>query len=173
MHRTLRTLALLVPLCQLVACSDSASPVDAPRVSMQDQCDRASFDAALGTGSCMTNGSVTFAQFNSELAASRHVAAWQFVPATLTVRVGQTITAVNDGGEVHTFTRVEQFGGGIVPALNTGSGNPVETPECAELQATDLVSAGAAVATQPATASGTVRYQCCIHPWMRTVVTVN
>jgi plastocyanin len=173
MRRTLRTLALLAPLCQFVACNDSASPIDRPRVSMQDQCDRATFDAALGAGTCVTNGSVTFAQFNSELAASQHVAAWQFVPAVLTVRVGQSITAVNDGGEMHSFTRVEQFGGGIIPSLNSGSGNPVEAPECAQLQGTDLVSAGGAVVTQPVTATGTVRYQCCIHPWMRTVVTVN
>jgi hypothetical protein len=52
---------------------------------------------------------MTFAQFNSELSATQQVAAWRFVPPNLTVRVGQSIAATNDGGEVHTFTEVAQF----------------------------------------------------------------
>jgi len=73
---------------------------------------------------------------------------------------------------VHTFTRVAQFGGGIVPALNTASNNPVEAPECAALAASDMLSPGASFTTLPAAASGTHLYQCCIHPWMRSTVTV-
>jgi plastocyanin len=170
--RSIRFLALILSPTIVIACNDSSSPLANPRVSMQDQCDPASFNAALGAGTCTKQGNVTFAQFNNELTASQHVAAWQFVPAALTVRVGQSITAVNDGGEEHTFTEVDQFGGGIIPSLNNASGNPVEAPECAQLGAADIVAAGATFRSDVATTAGTEHYQCCIHPWMRATVTV-
>jgi plastocyanin len=91
---------------------------------------------------------------------------------SFTIGIRRTIVATNVGGEVHTFTRVAQFGGGIVPALNTASNNPVEAPECAALAASDMLSPGASFTTLPAAASGTHLYQCCIHPWMRSTVTV-
>jgi plastocyanin len=142
---------------------------------MQDQCDPASFNAALGNGTCNRQGNVTFAAFNSELNASHQVAAWRYVPSSLTIHVGQAITAMNDGGETHTFTEVAQFGGGIVPSLNQASGNTVEAPECAQLSASDMVASGASFTADVATSAdvGTERYQCCIHPWMRAVVTVK
>ncbi|MFL5581362.1 MAG: hypothetical protein ACJ8AO_13415, partial [Gemmatimonadaceae bacterium] len=85
---------------------------------------------------------------------------------------GATILAVNRGGEVHTFTEVEEFGGGIVPILNQLSGNPVAAPECLALAAEDFVPAGG---TYPVTEdeAGVEHYQCCIHPWMRTTVRVR
>jgi plastocyanin len=142
---------------------------------MQDQCEPTSFNAALGAGACTRQGSVTFAQFNSELSASQQVPAWRYVPPTLVIHVGQAITAMNDGGEVHTFTEVDQFGGGIVPSLNQASGNPTEAPECAQITAADMVHPGATFTADVATAAdvGTERYQCCIHPWMRAVVTIK
>jgi plastocyanin len=158
----------------IAACSDSSGPRLNARVSMQDDCDPATFNAALGAGTCSKQGATTFAAFNSELNANKSVAKWQFVPAAFTIHVGQSITAVNDGGEMHSFTEVAQFGGGIVPALNTASGNTVEAPECAALPQTDLVASGALFTTDAATAAdvGTEHYQCCIHPWMRANVTV-
>jgi hypothetical protein len=80
--------------------------------------------------------------------------------------VGQTLLAVNQGGEVHTFTEVENFGGGIVLALNALSGNPVPAPECLNLVAGDFVAPGASY-TDEVEEPGTEHYQCCIHPWMR------
>lgn len=177
MHRITRSLARLLPLLLglpgFVACNNANSPLDNPRVSMRDECDPATFNAALGAGTCTRNGSMTFAQFNTELGATQHVAAWQFVPSALTIHVGDVITAMNDGGEEHTFTEVEQFGGGIVPSLNQASGNPTEAPECAQLEADDHVAAGATYHTDPAASVGTELYQCCIHPWMRAVVSVT
>lgn len=174
MSRRLRLFALLLPpMMTLLACNDDTSPLDQPRVSMQDECDPASFNAALGAGTCTRQGNTTFSEFNDELTATHVVAAWHFVPVALTMRVGQSISAVNDGGEEHSFTEVEEFGGGIIPALNEASGNPVEAPECAQLPASDLVPAGFVFITDAATEVGTEKYQCCIHPWMRAVVTVN
>ncbi|MGH9888108.1 MAG: cupredoxin domain-containing protein [bacterium] len=141
-------------------------------VSMQDQCDSASFNAALGAGTCVKQGSVTLTAFNDELAATQKVAAWQFVPSAMTISVGQSILATNNGGEHHTFTEVENFGGGIVPALNTASGNPVPAPECTALSSSAQIAPGASTTTDPASTVGTEHYQCCIHPWMRTTVTV-
>lgn len=173
MRHSLRSVAIVLSCSLFFACNDTSSPLANARVSMQDQCDPASFNAAIGAGTCSKQGSVTFSQFNNELTATKQVAAWQFVPSALTVRVGQSITAMNDGGEVHTFTEVAQFGGGIVPSLNSASGNPVEAPECAQLQASDHVAAGALFTTDAASTVGTERYQCCIHPWMRAIVAVT
>jgi plastocyanin len=153
--------------------SDSMSPVADARVSVQDQCDPATFNAALGNGACAKQGTMTFTAFNNELSATHQVAAWRFVPSTLTIKVGQSITATNDGGEKHTFTEVKAFGGGIVPSLNTASGNTQEAPECAALTANDMIASGATFRADAATAAGTELYQCCIHPWMRATVTVT
>jgi plastocyanin len=167
---------LLIAGVVLAACNDddftNIVPANAT-VSMQDQCDSASFNAALGAGTCNKAGSITFATFNAELGATQRVATWRFVPADLTVRVGQAINAVNNGGEDHTFTEVETFGGGIVPALNTASGNLTMAPECALLTSADHVAPGATFTTDVPSTVGTEHYQCCIHPWMRATVTVN
>jgi plastocyanin len=173
MRRSFLFLAVALAPVAIAACSDSNSLFGDASVSMQDQCDSASFNAALGPGTCVRQGSVTLAQFNTELAANHSVAAWQFAPTELTLHLGQSIQATNNGGESHTFTEVAQFGGGMVPALNAASGNPIEAPECAALATNTLIPAGGVFTTSPETESGTEYYQCCIHPWMRTTVNVT
>lgn len=173
MYRTLSTFGIILAATAFAACSDSVGPRANATVSMEDQCDPASFNAALGAGTCTKQGNVTFAQFNTELNSTQKVAAWHFLPSNLNIRIGQAIAATNDGGEVHTFTEVEAFGGGIVPALNQASGNPVEAPECQTLTAADMVMPGATFTTDAETSAGTELYQCCIHPWMRAVVVSN
>jgi plastocyanin len=172
MYRTLSSIGFALAVVGSLACDDTTA-VNTTHVSMQDQCDPATFNAALGAGTCVRQGGVTFAQFNNELNATQQVAAWRYVPENITVRVGQSITAMNDGGEMHTFTEVEQFGGGILPSLNQASGNPVEAPECQQLSATDMVAAGTIFTADPETEVGVEHYQCCIHPWMRATVTVT
>jgi len=156
----------------LFACTDSSGPSTTVRVTAMDNCDSVSFNAGIGAGTCKKNGTLTFAEFNSELSATHTVAAWQFAPSTLNARVGQSIVITNTGGETHTFTEVEQFGGGVVPSLNTASGNTTVAPECTHLVAEDFIAAGATKTDSPEDKAGTERYQCCIHPWMRAVVTV-
>jgi len=173
MYGRLTSIGIALTAITLAACSDSISANANTHVSVQDQCDPASFNAALGAGTCSKQGSMTFAQFNSELNATQQVAAWRFVPQNLTVRVGQSITATNVGGEMHTFTEVAQFGGGIVPALNQASGNTVEAPECKQLAASDFIASGSTFTADVETTVGTEHYQCCIHPWMRATVTVT
>jgi plastocyanin len=167
--------ALMIAVAGLVVgCGkDTDSPTADARVSAQDQCDPASFNAALGAGACTRQGTTTFAQFNAELNATQAVAAWRFVPNVFTIQVGQAITVSNDGGEQHTFTRVNAFGGGIVPSLNAASGNTQVAPECAALAANAIIAPGATFRTNAASDDHTELYQCCIHPWMRATVTVT
>ena len=156
----------------LLACTDTSGPAATVRVTAMDDCDSVSFNAGIAPGTCKKNGSVTFSQFNSELSATHTVAAWRFSPSTLNARVGESIVVTNTGGETHTFTEVAQFGGGIVASLNTASGNTTVAPECTHLAAEDFIATGATKTDKPEDTAGTERYQCCIHPWMRAVVTV-
>jgi plastocyanin len=172
MRYSLALASLVIASQAMIACTDSSGPAQTVRVSALDQCDSTSFNATLGAGTCKKNGSVTLSQFNAELNATHSVSAWQFSPTALTAQVGQSLVVTNTGGEVHTFTEVENFGGGIIPALNTASGNTTEAPECAQLAAEDFIQAGATVTEEAEDSAGTERYQCCIHPWMRAVVTV-
>src|SRR6266550_1658337 len=85
MYRRLSSIGIALTSIALVACSDSISANANTHVSVQDQCDPTSFNAALGAGTCSKQGNMTFAQFNSELSATHQVAAWRFVPQNLTV----------------------------------------------------------------------------------------
>jgi plastocyanin len=176
-HRKVLLVAVLAPCALIVACNNddinSIAPLQNAAVRILDQCDPASFNAALGAGACTGSGTTTFAAFNNELNATGRVAAWAFDPPSLALRSGQAIVATNYGGEEHTFTEVANFGGGIVPALNTASGNPLVAPECNLHTAADHLKPGASVTTDAETAVGVHRYQCCIPPWMREVVTVS
>jgi hypothetical protein len=84
------------------------------------------------------------------------------------VRVGQDFVATNKGGEVHTFTEVAEFGGGLVPLLNQLSHVPEVAPECtlAALDPDDFVPPGGTY-RERVSHSGNLKFQCCIHPWMR------
>jgi hypothetical protein len=140
-------------------------------VNMMDACDSASF--AVGTGDpagCTRKHGVPFDQFIAELQRTGIAGAWHNAPPEMTARIGETLVAVNRGGEVHTFTKVAKFGGGIVPILNQLSGNPVPAPECLNLSPSEFIPPGAADRDDTISAPGTTLYECCIHPWMRTVV---
>jgi len=140
-------------------------------VNMMDACDSATF--AVGTGDpagCTRKHGVRFDQFIAELQRTGVAGAWHNAPPEMTARVGETLVAVNRGGEIHTFTKVAHFGGGIVPALNQLSGNPVPAPECLNLAPSEFIPPGAADRDDTISAPGTTLYECCIHPWMRTVV---
>jgi plastocyanin len=187
MSRLIRV-AMAATLVTLAACADGgpaeprglepdASPSldaipTARRVLLLDACDPTTFDAVLGAGSCVRRGGVTFAKFIQQLEQFGVAPAWRFDPKQLEIQVGQTFVAINHGGEVHTFTEVEEFGGGRVASLNTLSGNLVVAPECEALAGTDFIPPGGKVFDTPDEA-GTEKYQCCIHPWMRSVVNVR
>jgi plastocyanin len=135
-------------------------------VNLMDACDPDTFNATIGPGTCLRSGGMTFEQFIAQLTRSGSVGAWRFAPPAANVRVGQIFLATNRGGEVHTFTEVDNFGGGIVPFLNQLAHTATEAPECATLEADDFVAPGTTY-HETVDRTGTLKYQCCIHPWMR------
>src|SRR5207302_9505075 len=92
----------------------TASAADVLRVEMTDDCDPATFNAAIGPGTCRGDGDTTFAQFLKQLSPKHVPEVWAFDPSRATAKAGQTIVAKNVGGETHTFTCVTEFGGGVV-----------------------------------------------------------
>ena len=146
---------------------DAADHGDARVVRMRDACDPATFDAALqDPNACTRNGNVTFDHFVAELTKLQYAPQWRFDPAVVELDPHRDLLALNRGGEVHTFTRVAKFGGGIVPLLNNLSGNRVAAPECLTLEADDFVAPGATYTAELST-EHLQHFQCCIHPWMR------
>jgi plastocyanin len=139
------------------------------RIEMLDACDPESFNAVLGAGACTRSGGLRLSQFTALLTKHGSVESWRFSPKVVQARVGQTVLAINRGGETHTFTEVEEFGGGIVPMLNQLSHNPVVAPECEALTPADFVPPGG-TDSDDVEEAGTELYQCCIHPWMRTTI---
>jgi hypothetical protein len=151
-------------------------------VNVMDACDPVTFNAVIGPGTCVQRqGGVTFSEFIAELTRTRKAGAWHFAPPLTTARAHQTLVVVNRGGEVHSFTAVANFGGGFVAPLNAVSANPVLAPECARVLTTGGLAPGPGfVPLAPAGttsvmigSSGTAKFQCCIHPWMRTTVTIE
>jgi hypothetical protein len=142
-----------------------------------DDCDPATFNEALmDPNACIGNGHTTFEEFIAELEATQDAHKWRNQPSQAHLNVGRPTIIENRGGEVHTFTPVANFGGGFVPALNGISGNPVPAPECLNFASIVFIPAGATEEGPTAGSSelpvGITRFQCCIHPWMRTVVEV-
>lgn len=144
---------------------------------MYDDCEPTSFNAVLGDGACIGNGKTTFAEFIEELEETQDVHTWRNQPSQAHLNVGRPTLIENRGGEVHTFTKVAEFGGGFVNELNGISGNPVPAPECLNFAGIVFIPAGASEDGPTAGSSdlpvGTSRFQCCIHPWMRTVIEVD
>jgi plastocyanin len=185
-----RTLIAICATAAIAGCSDSTMPTNpttaAPAslradresggqgktVKIMDECDPATFNTPPGPGGCQGNkGGVTFTQFVAQLTRLQQVPEWHFAPSNVTLRVGEMLSATNVGGEVHTFTQVKQFGGGIVPFLNALAGTPVEAAECKAVVPSGLIAPGQTMSTV-ADEAGDENYQCCIHPWMRATVHV-
>jgi plastocyanin len=169
MHR--RTALLVVLGMSLIGGSVGSQSPSERLVSVQDACDPTTFNAVVGPGTCVRPGGVQFDPFIAELERKGEAGAWHFAPPTTTAPLGQTLVAINRGGEVHTFTHVEAFGGGIVPLLNDLAHVPTPAPECLHLEDDDFVALGTTY-EEDIEDAGVQRFQCCIHPWMRLEVRV-
>ena len=174
--RRLGKLGIAAPLAMLLAivlATGSSATSSSRHVEVLDDCESVSFNAAVGPGTCVKDGTTTFQEFVALLTAQTPPAAWRFSPGHLGLAAGGTLEARNRGGEFHTFTEVANFGGGCVGFLNALLGlTPV--PECGTpgIFFTTGVPAGGTLTTG-SLASGLHRFQCLIHPWMRTSVTVG
>jgi hypothetical protein len=105
------------------------------------------------------------------------------VPDQAQMNVGETFVATDVGGELHSFTEVKAFGGGIVPLLNQLSNSGPTRPECgaaiaafsAGVPNSSFVLPGQSFTETegPNEAGHPNLYQCCIHPWMHETITVR
>jgi len=164
----------LTALLALLLASGSSAVSDSRQVVIRDDCDPASFNAAIGPGTCVKAGSTTFSTFIGQLLAQGRAPAWRFAPDQLKLAGGGTVEGSNKGGEDHTFTEVANFGGGCVAVLNSLLGlTPV--PECAGFPGgafgATLIHAGGTLSVT--LGPGTHRFECLIHPWMRATVVVS
>ena len=182
----------LVALAVVVGCSDdkgSGAPV-APtvrasgtsghgddagsgnnRIAIRDDCDPRDPGWIPSGGCFLRRGDVTLAEFAGEndsplAAAIVGHQAWRNDPSYLEIRSGEAVRVTNEGGRVHTFTRVAAFGGGKVPLFNEGL---VQAPECPG--SVDIPAGGSTEVS--GLAVGNHRFQCCIHSWMRALVKVK
>lgn len=167
-----------------------AADRDGERIAIKDDCDPRD-PAWAPTGGCLLKkGDVTQAEFGMFLRSPLYNNAppatppnppqlflvghpsWRNEPSHIVVELGERIHVKNEGGRLHTFTPVAQFGGGRVPPLRVGT---VMAPECAApvAPATDpyQVAPGDRLKLK-ASVEGIQRFMCCIHPWMRATVRV-
>ncbi len=191
MVRKGRTGVFLAAMAMIFATTLAAAPGagadedrggEAKRVRITDNCDPASFNAAFGPGTCSGLGTTKLPDFLAQLQATGAATGWAFRPASFHLDAGDSIKAVNKGGEFHTFSEVAAFGGGCVKPLNDILGlQPV--PECTPTVVvggqtipaafvSSGVNAGAKLNVKML-APGTHKFECLIHPWMQSVVHVS
>lgn len=95
-----------------------------------DECDPATFNAALGADfrKNVTLGAfTTLSDLFAKAAAETPDPGWDFEPDTLAIKEGTILNVADEGGEPHTFTEVAKFGGGFIEPLNNGE---AIAPEC-------------------------------------------
>jgi plastocyanin len=151
----------------------------APVVAL-DECDPATFNAptALGPDFCRNialGASTKLSDLFTKAAAKDPDKGWDFEPDSLNIKEGTNLNVFDQGGEPHTFTEVEQFGGGFIPGLNAPGEDVV--PECAggfsnvAVAKTRILQGSERQIT--GLSKGKHLFQCCIHPWMRMEVKVK
>jgi plastocyanin len=164
-------------IAAVLMCAVVATPAaGAPMVKARDACDPATFNAVLGADACVGGGNVTFDAFIDRLSRTGDHPLWRFTPGSATVPAGQSIAVSNVGGEFHTFSRTEEFGGGFVEELNELLGLDEIADGCTQPPGATNLFLGAGESGTISTAtlgSGTHRFLCCVHPWMRATYRVR
>jgi hypothetical protein len=167
-----RLLGLFVGLAVLLALPAVAAARDSRDIRMQDRCDPATFNAVFGDGVCIKEGGVTLdeflAQLNPKDGGDNH---WRFKPKQTHLKPGGHLDIVNQGGETHSFTEVVDFGATPIPdfaLLNNAlpPGTPFAVPVGADLH---FVPSGGTLRLDNLSV-GTHKFECFIHPWMRTTI---
>jgi plastocyanin len=145
-----------------------------------DECDPTTFNAAAGPNFCKNVAlaplgyATTIQDLFAKAAAGTPDPKWDFEPDTLSINQSTILSVVDQGGEPHTFTEVNHFGGGFIPGLNSGQA-PV--PECAggfsdaAVAKTRVIQGSTSQIT--GLSKGVHYFQCCLHPWMRVKVDVQ
>lgn len=166
---------LVNPTATAFAALHSRDEHGSHQVAIVDDCDPDDPEWNPTGGCVLRGGVVTEDEFTALLTSTLSLSvighpAWRMEPSYLRVSPGTAVRVSNDGGRLHTFTEVAQYGGGRVPPLNIGltpspecaptAPNPNNLPPGERLQLNNL-------------SAGNHRYQCCIHPWMRALIKVG
>jgi hypothetical protein len=151
-------------------------------LEVQDRCDPDTFVPANIDCAPVTDqgGTVTLDALFGSLVAGAPNDGWRFKQNKITLREGQPLDiALTRGGEGHTITQVDKFGPGCVPEINAIL-FPGKDPaaQCADpatftpgIFGGDLIAPGLDFSKN--VSKGVHRFQCMIHPWMQTTVTVR
>jgi hypothetical protein len=176
-------LGLLASSAPILAQGDGTAGSNGIRFAQEvavDECDPATFNAALGPGECQNFAlgyTTTLANLIAEAAAGTPNPGWDILPDSITINQGTILSVKNQGGEPHTFTEVAKFGGGFETALNPPNLSTV-APECqggfgnVQVAKTRIVP-GSSLELGPGLSKGVHLFECCIHPWMQVTVTVQ
>jgi len=172
----------LLAVCLIFASATLAqehSPAVAQVVAL-DECDPATFNAALGPDFCknVALAALGYATTLSDLFLKAGEGTpdpgWDFEPDTVKMKEGTTLSVVDQGGEPHTFTEVAQFGGGFIAGLNHGEATVLE---CAGGFSKVAVAKTRILQSSTINITGLKKgkhlFECCIHPWMRVTVEVK
>jgi plastocyanin len=143
-----------------------------------DECDPTTFNAALGADFCknVTLGAFTvLTDLFKKAKSGTPDPNWDFEPDVLRIKKGTPLVVTDQGGEPHTFTEVEHFGGGFIPDLNAPGQNVVSVFEGGfanlGVARTRILQGSQQLIT--GLGKGEHLFQCCIHPWMRVKVEVK
>ena len=141
-HRLVALLGAGLTVVALTAASVGSASADngVRHIEMTDDCDPVTF--AFVPGGCVGRGETTFTQFLKQVQATGAAEDWAFDPSRPTVKAGQTVVAKNEGGEVHTFTCVTSFGGGVVFLAGAGCAGKGEPFRRIIRSAIDFAAAG-------------------------------
>ncbi len=164
---------LVVGVSSAAVSNTAAGGGDSVEFRIRDNCDAATFNAVIGPDTCVGDGNTTFDEFVAALPSGGHPK-WRNQPESTEIEKGASIKLVNRGGEFHTFTEVINFGvGGLVDILD--SSQPPGTPQAIPVDGFENLQflPPGSVTKLPVLAPGTHRFQCMIHPWMRSTVVVK
>jgi hypothetical protein len=170
-----------------LAATAGASSDEGVVIQSRDACDPATFPPGFCVRTDNSGGRVTIGELLDKVTQSGAHPAWRFTKDEVKVKRGTPVTVeFGRGGEVHSFTDVTASGPNPVPGcidvINLAEfGSAATNPLCGPVPVPDGL--GAILATsgvfpdRPLTIDtstrGTRFFQCMLHPWMRTTVTVE
>jgi plastocyanin len=172
--------AAVVAGTTMVVLGGVSTASDTQEVLLEDDCDPITFNAAgqalFEQSLCEEDfgGSVTFGEFLDAMVLVGGHDVWRFNPDHTTISQGESLKAINTGGESHSFTEVEDFGGGIIPQINQllGGLEPVPEAQDPNIFGPTIIAPGDSLTVTDLNV-GTHRFMCVLHPWQRTVINVT
>jgi hypothetical protein len=184
LRAVLGVLAVTTASLALVATAGAKGGGGGVVIQARDACDPATFPPGLCTRTDNSGGLVTIGELLASLDKKQSHPAWRFTEDYVNVRRGTPVVAeFGRGGEIHTFTDVTAtgFGPGCIDVINLHEfGSPATAAMCGP---DPIAGLGAIIGTSglfPAvplsvdtSTPGTRLFQCMLHPWMRTTVTVQ